>query len=226
MTGRDLRLGRGAAWDRWLRAGGLVSGGCSVAGGGRRWRWRRRGVLPRNRCGSRCSVRVIRDLPGRRRRRDADHRLAQPARGRGRPRLRLLRPRLCRRVSVRLRRGPLGRARQRLVRRRHANHGAAKALLRRGRREADYGVIKADQAFATTHTPRRFRGVLRSAMGAQPHRAHYTPGLALATTRLGAVSGLQGLCPIEARSPMGERLESHVRPTHHRSPGRSRRFSP
>lgn len=173
MTGGDLRLSRGTGWDRRLGYRRSLRSGRRRRRRGRSWVLRGRG---RNRSG--CRVRIRGNLTRRCGRRDADHRLAQATRrGRNRRGLRCGLPL----DRVRAGRRRVGRARLRAARRRHADHRAAKALLWRRDGKPHYRLIEADQPLTAAHASHRFRRVLRSAMRARLHRAHYTPGPAPAT---------------------------------------------
>ena len=206
--------------QRLRRRARCLLGRRNLSSGRRRRRWGRRVLrcVRRRGCG-RC-LRVARDLTCGVGRGHADDRLAQPALGRR------TRPQM-KRLGVR-RRERLGRLRRRAWRRlRHAwlrrarrcdaDHRAAESALgrrfrrrccrrrsgRSGHGKADDGLIEAEQSLATTRASRRVGGILCSAMRAQPHCSHYTPGPIRAKSP-GRADRLQGVCPIPARSPMGE----------------------
>jgi len=138
-----------------------------------RGRWRGRVGVPSQRIGRnrrRCGRgRVTGRLPRWAERRNPNHCPAQPA---SCARCWDLRHRRLRRRRLRGRRH---------ARRSHADHRAAKAALGPGRRKAHHGLTEGSERFTAARATRRFRGVSRSAVRAQPHRAHYNPGRTLAT---------------------------------------------
>ena len=87
-------------------------------------------------------------------------------------------------------------------RRGDSDHRAAKTVLGLGRREADDGLTQGSDRLTAARAPGRFRGISRSAVRAQPHRAHYNPGRTPAT-KLVSSPRLQGLCPVSPFSRKG-----------------------
>lgn len=87
--------------------------------------------------------------------------------------------------------------------RRDADHRAAKTILGLRWREADDGLTQRSDRLTAARAPGRLRGISRSAVRAQPHRAHYNPGRTPAT-KLVSSPRLQGLCPISPFSRKGQ----------------------